>query len=289
MTLTTLVYHRDSRTSVFYEQLFKVARCSHLRIACPYVDYNQLELLVANCERWTLLTDLEAWLSITSKNSAKRKSTLKFIDRHRCNIRHRPYLHAKVFLGDDKALLGSANLTEAGLLDRTEMGVFTTDSQMISELHEWFGLECRKADSISELDLSSLETIPDSIPIKPTRIGNPLPLRKTVPDGGIPVDAKIRILKRAKGYLVPNSGNKFCVLKDSLAVLENNSLGEYGKNGQLLTKKRTLIEDGTLAVYPNDRLYLVFTKDCVFSSPSAAASIILSRPVDGKREWGLDY
>ena len=46
--------------------------------------------------------------------------------------------------------------------------------------------------------------------------------------------------------------------------------------------RKNLIEDGTLVEKDG---VLVFTKDHIFSSPSASAATILARRANGWREW----
>lgn len=47
-----------------------------------------------------------------------------------------------------------------------------------------------------------------------------------------------------------------------------------------------MVEDGRLIDGPSPDLYR-FTKDVVFASPSAAASIVAARSASGPREWKI--
>jgi hypothetical protein len=54
-----------------------------------------------------------------------------------------------------------------------------------------------------------------------------------------------------------------------------------------LALRDQLIADGKLADGPTSDLY-TFTSDVVFSSPSAAASIVAARSASGPREWKVE-
>ncbi len=53
-------------------------------------------------------------------------------------IHHCPALHAKAVISDSFAMMGSANLTNHGILGRTEMGVLLDDPAMVAEMGAWF-------------------------------------------------------------------------------------------------------------------------------------------------------
>lgn len=81
----------------------------------------------------------------------------------------------------------------------------------------------------------------------------------------------------AKGQLT-NEG--FVVLKDS--EIANSITNSFPKNWKSL--RENLIEDQTVQQFGEK---LVFSKDCLFSSPSAAAAIVMGRSANGLTEWKL--
>lgn len=82
----------------------------------------------------------------------------------------------------------------------------------------------------------------------------------------------------AKGQLT-NEG--FVVLKDS--EIANSITNSFPKNWKSL--REDFIEDGTIQQVGDK---LIFSKDCLFSSPSAAAAIVMGRSANGLTEWKLD-
>ena len=82
----------------------------------------------------------------------------------------------------------------------------------------------------------------------------------------------------AKGQLT-NEG--FVVLKES--EIANSITNSFPKNWKEL--RDSLIENGTIQQIQDK---LIFTKDCLFSSPSAAAAIVMGRSANGLTEWKLD-
>jgi len=70
----------------------------------------------------------------------------------------------------------------------------------------------------------------------------------------------------------------FVVYKESKANKENTS----GIGGWVLNIKNRLILEGILKEVDN---YLVFTRDFVFNSPSAAAAVVVGRSANGWTQW----
>ena len=83
----------------------------------------------------------------------------------------------------------------------------------------------------------------------------------------------------ARGHRIPD-GDGFVVLKGSTAVLEERASSE--KWPKWMAIRRQLIADGTLV--EKDDLY-EFTSSFVFSSPSAAATVIHGGPANGLTAW----
>ena len=74
---------------------------------------------------------------------------------------------------------------------------------------------------------------------------------------------------------------EFIVRKGSLARAqwENEKWASYKKLHQGMQEAKKLV--------PTDNGMLVFTEDCPFNSPSAAAAIILARNANGRTEWHI--
>ena len=138
--MTNLVYHGLASTpghfSPFDEALLKVARAGIVDIVSPYIGVEYLQRIVQVSESWRLISDIEAWLSSLSIRA--RPKAWEFIRTNLDCIHHCPAIHAKVAIGQRMAMLGSANLTNAGILGRTEMGILIDDQKMVDELSVWF-------------------------------------------------------------------------------------------------------------------------------------------------------
>lgn len=63
---------------------------------------------------------------------------LDFLDEIGCNIFVNSNLHAKLFLSNDNALVGSFNLSKAALYDREEIGISVDDIQNLKVLEKYF-------------------------------------------------------------------------------------------------------------------------------------------------------
>lgn len=77
------------------------------------------------------------------------------------------------------------------------------------------------------------------------------------------------------------SGEEFVIRAGSQAIRDSGSKGH-----NYVKLKDELIAQGILAPQ-SDKMFLVFTKEYPFSSPSAAASVVLDRASNGRSEWHI--
>lgn len=135
-----LVYHDQSgisgQSSPFDEAVLEVARSGSLGIVSPYIGVDYLQRIIQVSNEWRLISDVEAWLS--SLPLRARPKAWLFIRENLENIHHCPAIHAKAVISQKLAMFGSANLTNTGILRRTEMGILIDDLVMVTELGAWF-------------------------------------------------------------------------------------------------------------------------------------------------------
>ena len=138
--MAQLVYHDLSNTpglsSPFDEAILKVSAFGTVSVVSPYIGVDYLQRIIHVSEAWRLISDVEAWLS--SLSTRARPKAWQFIRENLDCIHHCPAVHAKVVVGQGLAMLGSANLTNAGILGRTEMGILIDDPELVAELTRWF-------------------------------------------------------------------------------------------------------------------------------------------------------
>lgn len=79
---------------------------------------------------WRLITDLDACLDDPAIGD--------LFGAHLTRVRHVGGVHAKLVLGPDAALFGSANLTQQGFQRRHELGVLVREPGTLTELGAWF-------------------------------------------------------------------------------------------------------------------------------------------------------
>jgi len=155
--MSQLIYHplpAVSSTSPFDECAIKVAQSGAIRIVSPYIGVGYLERLIALSPEWHLISDVEAWLSSLSFRARPR--AWAFIRANLQRIHHCPDIHAKVVLSPKLAMMGSANLTHAGILGRTEMGILLDDPAMVRELQAWFSALWQQTASPTTNEASAL-------------------------------------------------------------------------------------------------------------------------------------
>ncbi|OOV07005.1 hypothetical protein RF819_09970 [Rhodoferax fermentans] len=114
----------------------QVCRSGAIGIVSPYIGVDYLLRIIGASESWRLVSDVEAWLSSLSIRA--RPKAWQFIRENLDRIHHCSAIHAKAVIGTKEAMLGSANLTITGMLNRTEMGILIDDIDMVAELSAWF-------------------------------------------------------------------------------------------------------------------------------------------------------
>lgn len=136
--MTELVYHdlKNVEFSPFDKAVVKVASSGTIQIVSPYIGVAYFSRIIRLSTSWRLITDIEAWLS--SLSAQARPDAWQFIRENISLIHHCPAIHAKAVIGEKTAFFGSANLTTAGILARTELGIFVDDLEMVTELRNWF-------------------------------------------------------------------------------------------------------------------------------------------------------
>lgn len=138
--MAKLLYHSTqgdaSKVSPFDDAILQVARSGAVDIVCPYIGITYLERIIALCPAWRLISDVQEWLAALPRQARPR--AWQFIREHIHLIHHYPALHAKAVVSNTLAMMGSANLTNHGILGRTEMGILLDDPKSVAEMSEWF-------------------------------------------------------------------------------------------------------------------------------------------------------
>lgn len=137
--MSRLLYHApdtQDQESPFDRAIVQVIKDQDVKIVSPYISLEYLQRLIHMARSWRLVSDVLEWLSATPRR--ERDLVYHFLAKHDGLIHHYPAIHAKTVLSGVGAYTGSANLTHAGVLRRTEFGVLLTDLQQVQEIHDWF-------------------------------------------------------------------------------------------------------------------------------------------------------
>ncbi|RZN34938.1 MAG: hypothetical protein EF813_09530 [Methanosarcinales archaeon] len=165
---TKLIYHiKESSAggiSPFDKTITEIVKNKNVCIVCPYISVGYLGRITQLANTWHLVTDVEEW--IISHNIKQRQSTKNFILDNLSDIHHYKDIHAKVIVADDKAFIGSSNLTAKGIRERVEMSVLIEEKEQVCELQRWFKDLWIGSESVKTQDLekyvSSIESLPSS-------------------------------------------------------------------------------------------------------------------------------
>jgi hypothetical protein len=132
-----IIYHDwNENDSPFLEELIDIFEENDVMVACPYIDRKILSFLISRANNVKIVSDVVAWLE--SCSTKERVKTIEFINALGERLHHCPKLHAKVFFNESKSLIGSANLTNSGMLRNIEMSVVLDNSEKLDELRQWF-------------------------------------------------------------------------------------------------------------------------------------------------------
>lgn len=129
-----IVHEGDKASTAFWDAIEEVAADGSLSIVVPYFNPDILLRLIEGKE-WRLITDCNECFNALTDRSKQR--LIEFCKNNHNQIHHKDLLHAKVFIGKEKALLGSANLTDLGFGRRAEAAVLF-EGDIVIELREWY-------------------------------------------------------------------------------------------------------------------------------------------------------
>ena len=134
-----LLYHapdNPSQESPFDRAILQVVQGQEASIVSPYIGLQYLQRLIRLSRSWRLISEVLEWLSATPPK--ERSAVYEFLKENEGLVHHYPAIHAKTVVSQVGAYTGSANLTDAGVLRRTEFGVLLTDAGQIREVQHWF-------------------------------------------------------------------------------------------------------------------------------------------------------
>jgi len=156
--MAQLIYHSeegyDRGESPFDRAIKETADSEEVLIVCPYIAPTYLESVLREVDEWQIITDVVAWVGTFHGES--RDEIKRLIEEHQDRIHHFRHVHAKVVLSDDSAIIGSANLTEKGVIGRTEMGVRFSEEEKITEVREWFSRLWSESSPVGSDELQEL-------------------------------------------------------------------------------------------------------------------------------------
>lgn len=151
-----LLYHRPGAAGVspFDAAILSVARDKSVRVVCPYIGLPYLQRVLEHSPSWRLVTDVNDW--VASLGAREVAPVLEFLSANCDKVRHLAGVHAKAVIGPDAAYFGSANLTDKGILARTELGEHVTDAPRVQELLAWFDGLWESSEVLQPQELAAL-------------------------------------------------------------------------------------------------------------------------------------
>lgn len=188
-----LVYQpvdRDPGSTAFADALREVAsKTADLRLVSPYLGFGVLRPLTEG-RRFRLVTDLGACFEAGADDQL-----VNFLSDNVDSIRDSPGVHAKVVLGPERALIGSANLTRQAICNRLEMACLVRGERALGELEAWFDELWNAANVVEASELRDLQQVA-SAAVAARRSSSPR------------LTSRLRARHGALGWLAPHSGEE---------------------------------------------------------------------------------
>ncbi len=168
-----LIYHdlnSNNEESPIDNEIISLSKGQTVFIVCPYLNLVYLKRIIDISKNWKLITDINEW--VYSLNINQRKEIKKLLLNQKGKIKHISSLHAKVLITEKNAIIGSANLTESGILKKIEMSVLFNEVEKITELLDWFNILWEKGTILSGKKVEAIDNIKYVKPKKSTIINN---------------------------------------------------------------------------------------------------------------------
>lgn len=129
--------------------------CAELRVVCPFIKVRTARRLLAS-RRPELIQVITRFHLGEMCDGVNDTAALRLLLEHGAHVRGIKGLHAKLYLfGEERAIVTSANLTEAALLRNHEFGFVSSQPEVIQRCREYFENLWKRAGH--DLDLGRLE------------------------------------------------------------------------------------------------------------------------------------
>jgi HKD family nuclease len=137
----------DSGWKSLFNKAAKQSKQARLRIICPFIKKRVIESLVQKGKPSDIQI-ITRFNLCDFYNGVSDISALQFLLKRGAQIRGIRNLHAKLYLfGESRAIITSANLTDAALSRNHEFGFFADDEQILSHCQNYFDELWNKAGS----------------------------------------------------------------------------------------------------------------------------------------------
>jgi len=167
-----LIYHSfksiHNIISPFDKAIVEIVKNQDIQMATPYLSLNYINRIISLTKSWRLITDIKQLAS--SHNKSEFEKIKLFISKNNKLIRHINTLHAKVLIGENKAIIGSANFTRNGIIGNIELSVFFDNEPQIFDVKNWFEQLWIASSEINNHNLNSFFSSLSKTSINKTKI-----------------------------------------------------------------------------------------------------------------------
>jgi len=224
--------------------------CTELRVVCPFIKMRAAgRLLAGKCPE--VIQVITRFHLGEMCDGVSDTEALRLLLENGAKIRGVQNLHAKLYLfGDERAIVTSANLTEAALLRNHEFGFVSTESGIIERCREYFDSLWKRAGNDLELArVEGWERRIESVQLAGSRPSNKSGLTDEGTDAGLVVPEVVVTPRVAEA---PQSFVKFFGEGHNRASLDMAVLEEVGASGchwactYPLSKRPRQVKDGAV-------------------------------------------
>jgi hypothetical protein len=130
-----------------------------IKITSPFVKENICNDLLSRKKKDTQLELITSFKLMNIYSGSLDLSGLESIIKSNGTVKNFPKLHSKIYLFDDeKVIVSSGNLTNGGLLQNFEYGIFTTNPELVSTVVKDFS-RLASDESTGKVKLEDIEAV----------------------------------------------------------------------------------------------------------------------------------
>jgi predicted Rdx family selenoprotein len=219
-----------------------------VRIACPFIKQKPVEILLQHLPSSASINCLNSFKLAYFHQQVSDLGALSAIIKRQGTIKSLKYLHAKIYIFDDKkAIITSANLTEQALKRNYEYGVLIEEKSVVADIISDFDtlFASEEVSPVTPNLISDAEKILAGVPKLPTIKFPKLNIEEPTTDdfsGGVEIIVNTLTGWKKAVFLCLNKIESKVFTADAVYAFENELRQEFPENNNIKDKIRQQLQ-----------------------------------------------